>query len=266
MHNKYGCNPPLIDVRDYKLAKASKSESLPVAYLPMALPRVKSQGSVSSCVAHATSSILEYHDLGIGKNTLSTNFIYGIQRKECGHNGLGMYLRDACKIVTKYGDMLESECSGNDEVPKCWGIAEHALEEHGTETSIYFRADSYFDCKSNDDIRRAIYNYGPVLASIKWYDTFKVNSEGILEGEQSGDYGYHAFMIYGWNETGFACQNSWGTRWGEKGRFILPYNIPIAEAKGTVDVEDNTLIRPKRNGFLDIIYKIVNFVLNIFKK
>lgn len=266
MHNKYGCNPPKIDVRDYKLAKAIKDDSLPVAYTPMVLPKVKNQGSVSSCVAHATSSILEYYDLNLGKNTLSTNFIYGIQRKECGHEGSGMYLRDACKIVTKYGDMLESECSGNYEIPKCWGLAEKALENTtAKDEALYFRAESYFNCKSNDDIKRAIFNYGPVLASIKWYGTFKVNNDGVLEGKQSGDYGYHAIMIYGWNACGFLCQNSWGTHWGEKGRFILPYNIPVAEAKGIIDAEYNTLIKPKRNAFLDIVYKIVNFILNIFK-
>ena len=266
MHNKYGCNPPVVDVRDYKLAKATEDKSLPIAYTPMALPNVKNQGSVSSCVAHATSSILEYYDLSIGRNTLSTNFIYGIQNKECGHDGSGMYLRDACKIVTKYGDMLESECPGNNEVPKCWSIAEKSLENtESKDKALYFRADSYFACKNNEEVKRAIYNYGPVLGSIKWYDTFKVNKDGVLTGEQKGDYGYHAIMVYGWNEKGFACQNSWGTLWGEKGRFILPYDIPLAEAKGIVDAEDNTLVKPKRNKFLDIVYKIVNFILNIFK-
>ena len=265
MNNKYGCNPPVIDVRDYKLSKSTKDTSLPTEYSPTTLPIVKNQGYVSSCVAHATSSILEYHDLGIGRNTLSTNFIYGIQKKECGHEGSGMYLRDACKIVTKYGDMLESDCLGNDEVPKCWKVAEQSLEKQGTEKSIYFKAESYFNCNSTDDIKRAIYNYGPVLGSIKWYDTFKVNNRGVLQGDRKGDYGYHAIMIYGWNEQGLLCQNSWGTRWGDKGRFILPYDIPVAEAKGIVDADDGTLVKPTRNGILDIVYKIVNFILNLFK-
>lgn len=265
MHNKYGCKPPVTDVRDYKLAKAT-ADSLPIAYAPIALPAVKNQGSVSSCVAHAASSILEYHDLKIGNNTLSTNFIYGIQKSECGHDGPGMYLRDACKIVTKYGDMLYTECSGNTEVPKCWSIAEKALKDKGTENSLYFRVESYFNCKTIEEIKRAIYNYGPVLASIKWYDTFKVNKNGVLTGESKGDYGYHAVMIYGWNERGFTCQNSWGTHWGEKGRFILPYEIPVAEAKGIVDAEDSFIVKPKRNAFLDVIYKILNFILNLFNK
>ena len=79
LHNKYGCMPPKVDVRDFRLAKSTSDESLPVAYIPQkGLPKVKNQGCVSSCVAHTTSSILEFHDIGIGNNTLSTNFIYGI--------------------------------------------------------------------------------------------------------------------------------------------------------------------------------------------
>jgi hypothetical protein len=37
-----------------------------------------------------------------------------------------MYLSDACKIATKYGDMLESDCSGNVEIPHAWYEAESA--------------------------------------------------------------------------------------------------------------------------------------------
>lgn len=265
-HNKYGCKPPHIDVRDYKLAKSTvDATSLPVAYVPMQLPKVKNQKSVSSCVAHTTSSILEFHDIKNG-NTLSTNFIYGIQKEFCGHEGSGMYLRDACKIVKEYGDMLESDCSGNDEVPKCWEIAQDALNNDICKKNAQeFKIKSYFNCSTNNDIKRAIYEYGPVLCSIKWYDTFKVDKDGVLEGAQKGDYGYHAVMIYGWNSCGFLCQNSWGTSWGEKGRFILPYTIPVAEAKGLVDDETSNIIIPKRNKFLDFIYKIVNAIVNFFK-
>lgn len=265
MHNKYGCIPPKVDVRDYKLTKASSGLELPDSYVPVTLPKVKNQKSVSSCVAHTASSILEFHDKC--KHTLSTNFIYGIQKKECGHEGSGMYLRDACKIVSKYGDALESECPGNDEVPECWAIAEKMLDPElndGKTMADTFKIKSYFNCNSVTDIKRALYNYGPVLCSIKWYDTFKCK-DGVLTGEQKGDYGYHAVMIYGWNEKGLLCQNSWGKLWGDGGRFILPYSIPVAEAKGLVDEVDDSIIAPKRNAFLDIIYKIINFILNIFK-
>jgi hypothetical protein len=44
------------------------------------------------------STILEYFDKG--RNNLSTNFIYGLQKELCSNETKGMYLRDACKIVT----------------------------------------------------------------------------------------------------------------------------------------------------------------------
>lgn len=264
-HNRYGCKPPKEDVRDYRLSKSISSVKLPEEFTWVDLPKIKNQGSVSSCVAHSTSSILEHRIKN--KYTLSTNFIYGIQNKECGHDGYGMYLRDACKIVSTYGDMLEEHCSGNTEVPQCWKIAEEAFNnEEYLQIASKFKVESYFSCKGTEDIKRAVYNYGPVLCSIKWYDTFKCDKDGILSGQFKGDYGYHAVIIYGWNDVGFLCQNSWGKYWGEQGRFILPYNIPVAEAKGFVMNYDPDIYIPKRNKFLDFIYKIINFILNIFKK
>lgn len=265
MHNRYGCNPPTTDVRDYKLARVGAVD-LPEKYSIATLPSIKNQKSVSSCVAHATSSILEYHDLGVGENTLSTNFIYGIQHKHCGHNGSGMYLRDACKIVKDFGDMLEDDCSGNNEVPESWDIAEEALSNSDkSNRAKCFAIKSYFNCSNDTDIKRAVMKYGPVLCSVKWYDTFKCDSDAVLTGEKKGDYGYHAVMIYGWDERGFLCQNSWGRNWGNNGRFILPYSIGVSEAKGLVDLEDSQIISPPRNAFLDIIYKIINFIANLFK-
>lgn len=267
MYINYGCKPPVKDVRDFKLSKSAVDEHLPVAYIPNCLPPVKNQRSVSSCVAHATSSILEYHDLKAGRNTLSTNFIYGIQKQLCGHDGSGMYLRDACKIAKDYGDMLEDDCPGNTEVPECWEIAENAVNDANKVTKAgHFKIKSYFSCSNADDIKRALYKYGPVLGSIKWYRNYECDKDGVLRGVQKGDYGHHAIMIYGWNATGFLCQNSWGTLWNGNGGFILPYDIPFADAKGFVDADDTDLIKPRRGTFVDYIYKIVNYLLNLFKK
>lgn len=270
--NNYGrgCNLSPTDVRDYKIACTSK-EVLPSSYQIPNLPKVKNQKNVNSCVAHVTSSILEYYDSKDGhSNNLSTNFIYGIQNKICGHDGAGMYLRDACKIAKEYGDMLEADCKGNDEVPDSWSIAEQALAYPGCKDIAYwFHIDSYYSCNDNNAIKKAIYKYGPVLGAIKWYDSFKPNSNGVLKGEQTGSYGYHAIMIYGWNETGFLCQNSWGTAWGKNGRFTLPYSIPVAEAKALidsdVDIDSKDVKMPKTNKVLKILYIIFNEIINFFK-
>ena len=263
-----GCLPPSADVRDYTLARSAASSKLPTAYTTQFTPRVKNQGGVNSCVAHATSSILEYHETNDGGDVkLSTNFIYGIQKQISGYAGQGMYFRDACKIANKYGDMLESDCPGNDEVPAAHSIAEEAVKDsHKIEVASYYKISSYVRLTNNNNIKYAIMNYGPVLASVKWYNTFKCDKDGVLQGEQKGDAGHHAIMLYGWNETGFLAQNSWGTNWGKKGRFILPYEIPVAEAWQFIDAENNDVVKPKRTPFLDIVYKIVNIFVNLFIK
>ena len=265
---KYGALPPKKDVRDYKLTKSVLNESeYPESYSCISTnPTIKNQKQVSSCVAHATSSILEHYI--DSKKLLSTNFIYGIQNKVCGHDGSGMYLRDACSIVKTYGDMTEEDCPGNDEVPDCWSIAESALQEkEKADNAVNFKIDKYVSLKSDTDIKRFIITYGPALASIKWYNNFTLSNKDILQGDKKGDYGYHAIAIVGWNKNGFICQNSWGEKWGDKGYFTLPYSIGVAECFGLVD--DSTLgifKEPKRNRILNIFYKLFNFIINIFYK
>ena len=113
---QYGCLPAKKDLRDYKLCAANVQQEYPKSFMVSGeLPKVKNQGNVSSCCAHATSSILEYFDKN--KHVLSTNFIYGIQKKLFNQNQMGMYLAQACQIVKDYGDMLEKDCKGNNEIP-----------------------------------------------------------------------------------------------------------------------------------------------------
>ncbi len=268
MENRFGALKPKVDLRDYKLSSSSiKSQLFPEKFECTGIAIIKNQQSVLSCVAHATSSILEYYSLG---NILSTNFIYGIQKEICGHDGSGMYLRDACSIVQKYGDMFETDCTGNNEVPECWKIAESAFEdEEKALRAHYNKIDEYVSLKTVDEIKRFLLSYGPVLGNVYWRDSYKPDKDGVLTGDRNCDGGYHCIMIYGWDEKGFLCQNSWGESWGNKGRFILPYDIELAEAFGLVDdktLSPDSIIKPRRNWLLDILYKIVNFIINLFKK
>ena len=95
------CNKKILiaeDLRDYKIhASANVVETFPEVFDLPSYGKIKNQGTVSSCVPHATSTILEYFDEG--RNMLSTNFIYGLQERISGRLDKGMYLADACKIV-----------------------------------------------------------------------------------------------------------------------------------------------------------------------
>lgn len=264
---EFGCNVSKYDSRDYKLKTDIVSKSnLPEEFIIPINIDVKNQSNVSSCVAHATSSILEHHSKLQQK--LSTNFIYGIQNKLFNSDTKGMCLREACKIAADYGDMLEEDCPGNTEVPECFSVAEEALSDtNKVARASEYRISKYYLCLTNDDIKYALYKHGPVLASIKWYKTYKVNSDGILEGEQKGKYGGHAVMVYGYNKDGFLCQNSWGKYWGKGGKFILPYSIKFREARGLVDWNgEDELKKPSTNGLWNIIYKMINGLANIVYK
>jgi C1A family cysteine protease len=263
---QFGCILSPYDSRDYKLKASASKAALPEEYCCPLKAKVKNQGQVCSCVAHAVSSILEYH--AVTPTSLSTNFIYGIQKQLFNRADKGMMLRDACKIAADYGDMLIDDCPGNTEVPECYKKAEKAFTnpEKLTRASNY-RILKYFYCIRPKEIKHALYNYGPVLASMKWYRNYKVDKNGIISGEGKGDYGYHAIMIYGYTPDGFWCQNSWGTNWGKEGRFFVPNNIKFVEARGFVDWNgSDELKEPNPNGILNLLYKALNAVANLVRK
>lgn len=260
-----GALAPKADVRDYRIAAAAAE--YPKAWQVDYLPPVKNQKSVGSCVAHATSSILEYFDYKeIGeKITLSTDFIYGMQGIAFGRMDSGMYLRDACKIVKQYGDCLKETISTNTEQPKCTEKLQEILTEDIYKEAETYQVKSYARCDTESAIKHALMNYGPVLASIRWYDRNTVKGE-VIEMDTTSSWGGHAIMIYGWNETGWLCQNSWGKGWNNDGRFTVPYEDKLQEAWSFVDADnDDNIIQPIRGNWIDKIYKLVNLIINFFK-
>jgi cathepsin B len=81
-----------------------------------------------------------------------------------------------------------------------------------------------------NDIKKEIFNNGPVESGMLVYADFLNYESGIYE-YVTGDYvGGHAIKIIGWGkhteEDGdvvdyWLCANSWGTDWGEDGYFKI---------------------------------------------
>ena len=261
-----GCLLGKKDIRDYKIKrKVAMSVNYPEAFeCEKQRGKIKNQGSVGSCVAHATSEILEYHTNGTQK--LATDFIYGIRNKLFGSTGTGMTLRDACKIVKSYGDPQLSYCPTNTEVTAVFKIAESVFtNEEAMEDAKNHRISSYAQLRNDEDIKYALMNYGPVLACVQWFSDYKISvRDGILHKGVKPS-GYHAIMIYGWNEEGWLCQNSWGTGFGQKGLFILPHDYQVAQAYSLVPTESNEDLNiPVRNCVFDLFYKLINWIINLF--
>lgn len=257
-----GALKPKIDLRDYVLQAGSAS--LPEFYMCDDMPPVKSQGSVGSCVAHATATILEYFNMVEHKqyNMLSTNFIYA---QGSNTKSSGMYLRDACKIVKEYGDALEVTIPGNTEKPKCIEETMPKIDDKVLAEAANFRVRSYAQCKDANAIKKALIENGPVLGSVKWYDDYTIKGN-ILSFDETSEPGYHAIVICGYNEDGWLIQNSWGRFWNGDGQCVIPYNIPIREAWSFVDANSDDVYIPRNNRWLNWLYKIVNLVINFFKR
>ncbi len=260
----YGALPPKADLRDYKI----KAHAVNVSDFKLNnLPAIKSQGSVCSCVAHSSSSILEWFNT---KETgeyreLSTGFLYGMQGVEFNRLDKGMYLRDVCKIIQKYGDCLRETIPFNIEMPECYSRLKDELNEDVYKEASICRVQSYARCASKDAVKCALTTHkSPVLISVKWYSEYKLEDGNVIRFDTKSDKGYHAVMVYGFNDKGWLCQNSWGKLWGASGRFVLPYEHGFVEAWSFVDADNGDVYKPKRNTLFDIVYKFINYIINLF--
>ena len=259
------------DVRDY--VAYSQSNEFPDEF-ELKLPKVKNQGSVGSCVAHALSIVVEYfNQKESGKYTqMSTGYIYGNRRLTL-HKGKGMYTKDAIKTATKYGDVPNSLFPVNVEVPDAIDKFENAVDVL-EQTGYFFKFHEYFKLKDNNSIKESLMTNGPAVMSMHWYDDIKVVG-GVMQTEcvKSSNTGGHCMVIYGWNETGWKVRNSWGRNWGDKGNVVIPFEVPLKEVWGIKDATaDNNLIvkKPFSTKFGAWIAKALNAVIglvyNIFNK
>jgi len=99
--------------------------------------------------------------------------------------------------------MTEKDCAGNTEVPRCYKSAEEALANKDKAADAYkFRVDSYYLCETDNDIKYALMNYGPVLAGVMWRNDFTIVDNVVIFNKKSSG-GGHAIMIYGWNSKGW---------------------------------------------------------------
>jgi hypothetical protein len=253
------------DVRDY-VAKTTLSE-FPKEF-ELEMPKVKNQKQVGSCVAHSLSTVVEYFNQ---KETgeyeeMSTGYIYGNRRLTL-YKGKGMYTRDAIHTVSKYGDVPDYHFPINVEVPKAIEKFESKVDEI-EKNGYFFKFAEYFKLKDEKSIKTSIMENGPVVFAMPWYDDIVVNN-GVMETKcvKTAKTGGHCMVIYGWNETGWKVQNSWGKLWGKKGRVVIPYDVTFNEVWGIKDASaDSSLVlsKPFKTKFGKFIAKILNKILLLF--
>lgn len=263
IHYGNGVAPEKVDLRDYK--GVAKTNTFPDTFELTMMP-VKNQGAVSSCVAHALASVIEYFDcVENGKFTAkSVLYIYG-NRRYSDWKESGMRIRDALKTCCEYGDVEYRELPGNYEVPD----AIDRFEKVGTVLSLRGSVHGikrYFRLDSTKAIKECLMNCGPVLIAVPWYSDNYVYKDVLhITGNKAKEEGLHCMVVYGWEPRGWKVQNSWGLLWGNRGKAILPFDTKLSEAWGLEDREDTESIeikKPFASEFWQTVVKILNRILN----
>ena len=252
------------DIRDYKVAVTAVS--FPDSFV---LPEVtvKNQGRTGSCVAHACSSVVEFHNKR-QENTdivFSTEFIYGY-RPTGYYVGEGMYIRNALKTLYDLGDCPLADLAGNQKCPEAMKAVEANLEELKNKAYPH-RISTYARVKTADEIKQALMDFGYVVASMKWPKTYELK-DGVFTNMSNEFKGSHCIVLYGWDERGWLAHNSWGIGWGQNGKFIIPFDVAFKEAWAVTDniVGEGAIIRPEDNWFISNFGKLINTITNFFRK
>lgn len=261
----YGYIPSPKDLRDYKISKVYKSIQLPTEFA-VKFSRIKDQGYVGSCVAHSISEILEAHD----DTNYSTGWVYGY-RPQGYYQGEGMVTSQALKTINKVGYVPNANFDYNVEVPQAQELVNERLDEL-TSLANQKKVTSYARLTSETEIKQAIFtSKKPVLVAIYvGTNGLKLDKDYVAQIPESTS-GGHQLVCYGWNETGFLIQNSWGEYWGNHGTFILPYEYPIQEAwlinfEGKQQDSQIQVIKPNWFFWREVIQKLIKWLRKLFKK
>lgn len=249
------------DVRDYTIETDTE---FPETFSLETVP-VKNQWTKPTCTAHALSSVCEYHHKRQHRwyTRFSTEFLYGL-RENGYYIGDGMRIRDGLNTLLKYGNVFESDCEGNNDYADAMKHVSKDIDKL-KELAHPHRISAYFKITGTDELKTALIKYGPVIVSMNTYNDSKLVND-IYTYDTSKDHGVHCIFIYGWNERGWLVQNSWGRFYGWDGRFVIPFDFKFNEIWGITDDIADGVVRPKRNKWIDIIYKIINKIVNLLNK
>ena len=262
---KLGCVVSPVDRRDYMI-KPSGAIKLPETFEVKKPPFVHDQGFVMSCVAHTVAAIVECFNTKQQGDAIkfSNGWIYG-HRDNNDYLGEGMYIRQALKMLHKYGCPTEYLFDNkNLEMPKIKQSVDRNVDSL-KEYAYPNRITSYFRCNDSNSIKLALMNYGCVACSFEWYSDYELNNDYIIETDFNNPIGNHAVLIYGWNKTGWKVLNSWGESWGNKGAATIPYYIPRVECWGVTDniINKNDIKKPIVPKFLAVERRKTKRQMNI---
>jgi len=193
-------------------------------------PKVYNQGQINSCTGNAIAGAMEFDAIRSGAArvfTPSRLFIYYNERAIEGtvNKDAGGQIRDGIKSIAKQGDCAETLWPYDESLVKvkphdgCYSVARS------------FKAIEYQRIGHNLDHMRACLASGyPFVFGIKVFSSFEgdaIKKSGRLNMPRKHEkvVGLHAVVACGYDDSKgrFWVRNSWGSGWGKRGYFTIPY-------------------------------------------
>lgn len=217
------------DSRDYPYVMSNRGQQDIVDLRPFCTP-VESQGSLGSCTGQAIAGAIELLNNRNRKPTdVSRLFIYYYERVMLGtvNYDSGAYIRDGIKVTNKQGAPLERLWPYNIREFKNKPSASAINDGLRRKVSRYERVANHEGCLD------AINNGFPVVIGFLVYQSFmsyQVSITGLMPYpniRRERLLGGHAVLLVGYDKAKqhYIVRNSWGTSWGDKGYFYMPFSV-----------------------------------------
>jgi len=231
MKRKYGWKPDIPDVRDFAYKLLAPKVSLPkYVDLRPQFPPVVDQGQLGSCTGNSIAGAFHYGMLKQREIAFppSRLFIYYNERvmENTVDQDAGAMIRDGIKTLNKTGVCSEMlwpyDVSKFTLQPGKEAFAE--AEKHKALT--YTRLNN----SAINELKNCLANGLPFVFGFSVYESFESakvakNGKMPMPAKKEKMLGGHAVCCVGYDDTKkvFIVRNSWGTSWGDKGYFYMPY-------------------------------------------
>jgi C1A family cysteine protease len=236
---KFGTIPDKPDDRDYiyKAVLAPTQIKLPSSVnLTSKCPAVYDQGDLGSCTGQAIAGAVAFAHRKVESTDLDPSrlFIYYNERELEGtvSEDAGASIRDGIKVCNQFGVCPEAlwpyiiSKFAIKPPPNCYTAA---LKDKVVKYERLMQSSTAF--------RSCLATGFPFVFGILVYPSFmtaKVATTGVVPMPKADEecLGGHAVMCVGYNDMTrrFIVRNSWGTSWGNRGYFTIPYNYVFSSS------------------------------------
>ena len=217
--------------------------NLPSAFnLSPNFPEAGNQGMMSSCVGWAVGYALktfqerleERWELNVPATTFSPHWVWNQLN---GGENRGTHIHEALQLIVEKGAATRQTMH----LP--WGDYWSQPTDDATREAAQYKAMDWGRVQGTQQIKAALFQRLPVVIGMHTYRSFHslsgANSVYSTVGRRD-DIG-HAVTIVGYDDNrfdgAFRVINSWGTSWGDRGYFWLPYRN-LQEVNGAFVLQD----------------------------